>query len=296
MSKEVHFTYSNSLDSTTLKQGDILAKTPELNSLIKKIHPHYANEEYTHFQILTQSCDLVRRGSRNKCDSRYITLAAIRRFSTVIERLIDNNIDKNKQISIEAKKWCSDKFKDRIHHVTKSLFNNNDKSYFFLKAFPERGLENDSCTFLHLSIAIKSKNHYNLCLDAKIIELDTNFCSKLGWQVGNLYSRVGTKDYTEGAEISSEKFHGIIEEALDKNIVWINSEHFSFFKKIYSENLDSSNDELIKIAQTQYEKEKRQQIVTLVNQINSLINIYSDQAKRLTNFFSSSSGKKYLKG
>lgn len=52
----MHFTY-NQPDISTLKQGDILQRTDALNVLIHEIHPYFSASKYTHFQIVTQTCD-----------------------------------------------------------------------------------------------------------------------------------------------------------------------------------------------------------------------------------------------
>ncbi len=291
----MHFTYAEKVDSTTLKQGDILDKTEALTSLIKKIHPHYANGDYTHFQILTQSCDLVRRGSDSKCASRYLTLAAIRGLSTVVERIIEQEVDDNKQIEIENIKWCSNKHKDRISQVIGSLFNNNDKNHFFLKAFPENGLPEDSCTFLHLSIAIRAYEHYDLCLEAKRIELSSNFQSKLGWLVGNLYSRVGTEDFVPACFDTPAKFRDHIEETLNKYVAWVDSSQFSEFRRCHLDDSTLTGEQLIAAAESKIQTKRYSQLETLVNLIEKAAQIEPKQKEKLKNFLDSSAARRFLK-
>lgn len=86
----MHFTYREP-DSAKLKQGDILKKTPALLDIIEKVHPHYANDDYLFFQVLTQTCDLVRRNG--VCKSHYITLAAVRSFDLIVRRAIEGFSD-----------------------------------------------------------------------------------------------------------------------------------------------------------------------------------------------------------
>jgi len=76
----MHFTYNEGADKEKLKQGDVLRKTARLQEILEEVHPHYNCEEYKYFQVLTQSCDLVRRDQDGSCNSRYITLAAVRTF------------------------------------------------------------------------------------------------------------------------------------------------------------------------------------------------------------------------
>ncbi len=58
--------------------------------------------------------------------------------------------------------------------------------------------------YLKVSIALKSGEHYDECLKAKKIELADEFKAKLGWLVGNMYSRVGTTDW-EGVMSAKER-------------------------------------------------------------------------------------------
>lgn len=225
----MHFTYADQLDKSSLKQGDILTKTENLLSLIKNVHPHYCSGDYTHFQILTQSCDLVRRNNGN-CKSRYITLAAIRSLDLVINRYI-KEIKDGGPIDVDGKSFCSERNKHLLAEKLRKLYNNNDKELFFLKGMPSHGLPEDSCTFLLLSIAIRAYEHYDLCLDAKILELKDNFQSKLGWSVGNLYSRVGTEDYIPCGSPDEKSFNELIDNTLKEHIAWIPDNIYKDFKK-----------------------------------------------------------------
>lgn len=226
---EKHFTYAIELDRKNLRQGDVLSKTGGLLELIKKVHPHYALDEYTHFQVLTQSCDLVRR-RKNECKSRYISLAAVRGIDVVIKRLVEE-IKNEDHIKIDGKSFCPDKYKRVLADSLRKIYNNNDKNLFFLKSSLEDGLKEDSCTFLHLSIAIRAYEHYDLCLSSKILELTENFQSKLGWLVGNLYSRVGTEDYVPGALPDNELFDNFIYETLESHVGWIPEKIYPYFRK-----------------------------------------------------------------
>ena len=294
MKSDVHFTYSSSIDSGNLKQGDILEKTEELEGLLKKVHPHYTNDDYTHFQVLTQSCDLVRRGKQKHCSSRYISLAAVRSLGTVISRIIDGNVEKNKKISIDNVNWCSDKFKNKISLELESLFNNNDKNYFFLKSYPEKSLQYDSCTFLHLSIAIKAQEHYDLCLSSKRIELESNFQSKLGWLVGNLYSRVGTEDYVPGCFENKSDFNNYVSSTLDSFIAWVKADQFAAFRECHEEDKGKAGDELIEAATHKLKEKKQSKIQTLAGLIDKAVELKPNQKITLINFLDSEMAKPYI--
>lgn len=290
---DTHFTYSSKqLDSTTLQQGDILAKTEELVALIEKVHPHYANDDYTHFQVLTQSCDLVRRGK--KCAARYITIAAVRSLKTVIRRTIETEVAENKRIKLDKLEWCNDKHKSRVSHIVGALFNNNDKNHFFLKEFPDRGLLEDSCTFLHLSIAIKAYEHYDLCLNAKIIELDSNFQSKLGWLVGNLYSRVGTEDFAQACFESQEDFQSYIEKILNNHIAWVQSDQFPEFRSAYDADIEQTGKQLMDEAESKLQAKRQARLNSFVALIEQAKIIEPGKKQTLKNLLDSNRAKRYL--
>lgn len=222
----LHFTYKEP-DNKQLKQGDILKKTPELLDLIKRIHPHYAREDYLYFQVLTQTCDLIRRGT-GKCKTRYITLAAIRSLDLVVGRALEDIAEKT---LFQDKIFCSDIHKLKLQDQLNKLLNNNDQHHFFLQAEPDYGLSIPCCTQLHLSISIKANEHFDKCLSAKILELSENFRAKLGWLVGNLYSRVGTEDYVPGAIPNITSYEEYVNELLNRYVAWVPSSDFARFRK-----------------------------------------------------------------
>jgi hypothetical protein len=292
---DAHFTYANNLDRTSLKQGDLLEKTRELTDLIKEIHPHYANDEYTHFQILSQSCDLVRRGKSKSVAARYITIAAVRNLDTVVKRSLKKQSPKNKFIQEESRTLCSNKEKSRLVESIKSLLNNNDKSHFFLKAWPEKGLVEDSCTFLSLSIAIRSDEHYDKCLEAKILELDSTFQAKLGWLVGTLYSRVGTEDFVPACFTKDQEFTEYATQIADKNVIWIEHGAFADFMKLHTANSAESGIEEMEndaIKATVAKRQKR--IENLVDLVCRTGKVESENKDKIRNLFNSSSVKSYL--
>src|SRR5881394_3482701 len=188
----MHFTYSEEPDATSLQQGDILKRTPDVDSILKSVHPHYHHKtDYNFFIILTQSCDLVRRNGRT-CKSRYITIAAVRSLELAVNRYAASLQYDDVEAALG---FCPDDRKDKLRQFVERLLNNNEDNYFYLKAEPARGLSEDHCAFLQLSIALKSELHYDTLLAAKSLQLSESFQHKLGYLVGTSYSRVGTEDW-----------------------------------------------------------------------------------------------------
>lgn len=278
----MHFTYT-SPQLTDLQQGDVLRRTPELLELIKNIHPHYAGESYLYFQVLTQSCDLVRR--KGNCKSRYITLAAVRSLDLVVKRAIEKFSDR---IEFGGQMLCGDQHKMQLDDFLKKIFNNNDTNHFFLNSAPEFGFLDDCCTHLHLSISIRAYEHYDVCLGAKVLELKENFRAKLGWLVGNLYSRVGTEDYVPGAILDEKEYQRYVDEKMNTYVGWIPKPIFKDFKKL-SVDGGSVDDVLSRVSEQQ--KKKRDQLFEqLTSTIANGLKIEDlDQKAKLRNILSNNS-------
>ena len=277
----MHFTYQKP-NFDTLNQGDILEKTPELAQLLEEVHPHYTNKKYTYFQVVTQSCDLSLRGNPLRCSSRYITLTAVRSLNDIILREIENIA--SRKVLLNDNYCCSDEHKRRIEDFLKKLFNNNHKNYFFLKKCPEYNLHEDSCTILHLSISVRAYEHYEKCLKAKRIELTENFRAKLGWSVGNLYSRVGTEDYVPGLIKDQKTFDKFISETLDGYIAWVPAKLFSHFKKVSAEESDFDViDSRIKKIISRKDEKKLNQVISI---IKKSVELNQEEEQTMRNLFS----------
>lgn len=221
---DLHFTYCAS-GSNDLQQGDILSKTPELASVLEEVHPHYLKDDYIRFIVLTQSCDLVRRKA-SPCRARYITLAAIRPLDLVVQREIGKcQQDEFSRVAMV----CGGRMRSKLEQFLARLLNNNEPGYFYLHEAPEFGLSESSCAFLRLSISLKSALHYETCRQARILSLKDVFQAKLGWLVGNVYSRVGTEDWVPRYRTRSE-FARHIRDILDCSCRWVNDEQLKAAK------------------------------------------------------------------
>ena len=167
-----------------------MRRTPALEQVLRTVHPHYHGKpDYPYFIVLTQSCDLVRRDGTN-CASRYITIAAVRPLQLAVERYLDSLLynDVERHFGL-----CDDSRKAKLRQFSERLLNNNEDAYFFLRREPSAGLVGDHCAFLPLSVALKAELHYEVLLEAKILQLKETFQHKLGYLVGKLYSRSGPK-------------------------------------------------------------------------------------------------------
>ena len=187
----IHFTYKPSPDMSSLCQGDVLCVTDEMRKILKEVHPYFLNEQYKYFMVLTQSCDLVRRNA-GKCKTPYITLAAVRSFDDFFEnRLLSDKCAEK----VNGYLLVNSKQSQRAYQLLERLYNNTEPDYFFLYKEEALNFPKSMVASLKVSIALKSSLHYDQCLSAKILELSEEFKAKLGWLVGNIYSRVGTTDW-----------------------------------------------------------------------------------------------------
>lgn len=283
-----HFTYSDSIDKTSLHQGDLIERTANVEKILKEVHPHYfENRSNKYFLVITQTCDLVLRNGSPQ--SRYITIAAVRPMKLAIER----EIERIQYDNIEKKLGICDKSKQfKIEQFIERLLNNNDQEYFYLHKEPNQGLDEDYCAFLRLTIPLKSNLHYKTLLEAKILQLKESFQHKLGYLVGNIYSRVGTEDWLPNnakPNIFRKKIRDSL--ALAKDIIWLEKDVHRFVLKTMKElQTEDQNieklEEILKVKKkNDYEKQKN--IVEIIANILSDLgideNIVETAKKRILN-------------
>lgn len=200
-----HWTYAD-VDPKALLQGDILDRTPELVALLQEVHPHFARQiEYLQFIVLTQSCDLARRDGKS-CGTPYIAIGAVRSLDDVVW---------NKEVArfgrdLAIGRCLSPKGRNRLHMLVERLLNNTEGEYFFLRANAHegQGVGVDSCACLRVKAVLRSE-HYDVLLGAKRAQLSAVFQAKIGWLIGNIYSRVGTPDWQSNKQ--TEQFRALVD-------------------------------------------------------------------------------------
>ncbi|HYA39750.1 MAG TPA: hypothetical protein VEF34_00470 [Syntrophobacteraceae bacterium] len=274
-----HFTYCMPTEGD-LQQGDILSKGDRLKALIGQIHPHYLKDDYTHFIVLTQSCDLARRGGQS-CMAEYISIAAIRPLFLVLEREIAKYQDEfSKRAGV-----CKKQIRFRLEQFLERLFNNNHEEYFYLHEQLDMDFPTSSCAFLRLSIALKVDN-YDLCLQSRILSLTDIFQAKLGWMVGNIYSRIGTDEWVPTACTKTE-FSENINKLLDSACEWVDEKKLNEAKGKITVT-DDTTQEVLKqqIRDTKIPSKKDQAINCFLSESEKLIedpNILKKLKNRLIN-------------
>lgn len=237
---DCHFTYCRPPNRNILQQGDILLKNEQIVNMLREIHPHYLKDDYTHFIVLTQTCDLMRRG-KNLCRAKYITLAAVRPLDLFLSREIHSYQPTDLEIKANV---CSKGFKYKVKQLLERLLNNNESEYFYLHEEPEMNFSNNSVAFLRLSIAIRTTEHYDTCLEARILSLSDIFKAKLGWLVGNMYSRVGTEEWIP--RYTNNEFKKLIDGLLNATCFWVDQKRLNKVKDIIPDSVLNSGEEHIR--------------------------------------------------
>lgn len=229
----VHFTYKSNPDMNSLCQGDILKITDELKEVLTTVHPYFKNEQYKYFMVLTQSCDLVRR-EKKICKTPYITLAAVRCFSEFFEKLL---ISKKYAESNNGYLLMDSKQQSGAYQLLERIYNNTEPDYFFLYKEDLLDFPESMIASLKVSIALKSELHYDACLRAKHLELSDEFKAKLGWLVGNIYSRVGTTDWE--SILTPPQRKSMLTEELQSHCIIGSKEQIRILKKELANNAES---------------------------------------------------------
>jgi hypothetical protein len=175
-----------------LSQGDVIEKTPEVVDRVSQAHQYYANAvDYTHFMVITQSCDLIRR--RGEFKAPYITVAAVKPLRIAINHYFETTAKPIEHSNFTYQPMSA---QDKAKQLLERHLNNTESDYFFLPRSGHPGLKEDLLVFLRLTIALR-KEHYDVLSSAKIAELSDVFQAKLGWLKGNIYSRVATPDLSD---------------------------------------------------------------------------------------------------
>ena len=212
------FIFDNVCDAASLRQGDLLQKNELLSAAIAQAHPYYRDAaHYTNFMVVTQSCDLVRRGG--KLNAPHITICAAKPLSYVLDKKLSRLAEKEYgEIDLRVFKTAHRK---SLEQYLERLLHNTEEGLFFIPADSCPQLGDDICVDLSLSIALRV-DHYDAVLQSKIAQLDGVFAAKVGWLKGNIYSRVATTDIEEqlggAAKEYKQKFIG---EILDTRAFWV---------------------------------------------------------------------------
>ena len=231
MNKPTHFTYRPFDKTDDLQQGDILLPTEEIRSILEDVHPHFLDSKYNAFLILTQTCDLVRRdGSKPK--TRYINLAVVRPLEDILFGLLDKVCAKAKISGKFVEGLYTEESKEKAEGLLKRILDQNEQAMglFYLHHDTNIKIAVPSVALLQFSIAIRTEEHYKKLILARECRLSVEFQSKLGWLIGNLFSRVATQDWPT-----------IERKTLIKDFLGLEEASIVTPRWIYKENIKSAN-------------------------------------------------------
>jgi len=217
-----HWTYEKiEGDQAPLRQGDILWPKPELRTVFEEVHPHFCDAKYIAFIITTQSCDLVRRNGK-PCKADYINLAVVRDLESCLSQFFDNVCEKvSSRVYLKGSK-------SEAYQLLTRILNQNEHALGLFYLHPDTdtiGISDYAVALLRVSVALRAKEHYEVLQKARTGRLAGEFRNKLGWLVGNLYSRVGTPDWKD-QEGGDEKMGELIHQFID-------SEYYAWVSKAW---------------------------------------------------------------
>jgi hypothetical protein len=187
----MHWSYTENVNGD-LAQGDILLPTDSLRRSLDLVHPWFNDPKYLGFVVISQTCDLVRRAGE-QCKTPYVEIAVVRGLRAYTLSLLRQQCE-----------WIGDRYfpsteRNRAHELLDRVINQNEHALGLFYLHPEAtiGIAEVSVALLRVSIALRSEEHYDTILAARRGRLDPEFANKLGWLCGNLYSRVGIRDWKE---------------------------------------------------------------------------------------------------
>jgi hypothetical protein len=212
--------YKQNLPPGELEQGDLLSPDSELRALLEQYHPYYAqHKENKLYAVLTQSCDLVRREDGYK--AHYISIAPVRPLRVIIRYEFERKF----VYPDDGAPFGAMTLKGEIERFLERLLNNNEASHFYYRAAPQSALVEPMCAMLALPISLKVE-HYDAILRTRILGVESVFQAKLGWLLGQMYSRVGTPEL-EPSQLRTE-----IGDITNSLAVWFENEDFKQFVQL----------------------------------------------------------------
>jgi hypothetical protein len=160
-----------------------------------EVHPHFNDSRYAAFVVLTQTCDLVRRNGE-RCRSRYINLAVVRPLRDVLFGLLDRECERARVGGKEVVGVYTAESKTKAEQLLARIVNQNAQAegLFYLHKDAGVRIVEPCVALLQVSVAVRAYEHYGKLVEARSGSLRPEFQGKLGWLIGNLYSRVATRD------------------------------------------------------------------------------------------------------
>ncbi len=218
-----HWGYAKFEATDDLEQGDFLIPTEELRSVLNLVHPHFCDNKYTGYLVITQSCDLVRRDG-DLAKARYVNIATVRPLQLILYQLLATRCESVCGAFLKSgwrEAW------ELLERITNQ--NENTLGLFYLHPDSDLEFASASVAFLRVSIALRA-DHYEILMNARRGRLKPDFQAKLGWLVGNLYARPASRDWADsedGKNGQSDAIHDVLKNA---GITWFEDEKVALAK------------------------------------------------------------------
>jgi hypothetical protein len=105
--------------------------------------------------------------------------------------------------------------KAEANKLLERLLNQNEQAFglFYLHPDDEIGINVPSIALLRVTVTLRV-DHYEVLKRARRGRLSSEFQNKLGWLVGNLFSRIGTQDWNDSPERKKE-FESLVKNHLE---------------------------------------------------------------------------------
>lgn len=185
-----HWTYSE-IREVDLHQGDLIARSDEVLSLLDTVHAHFCDDRYIAFMVVTQTCDLVQR-KRMRCKSPYINLAVVRELEPMLPTMLSDVCGTRVPgVFDRDSRYQAEQLMGRI-------VNQNEQALgmFYLHPDADAGIATHAVAMLRVTISLW-REHYGMLVEARCGRLAPEYANKLGWLTGNLYSRIATQDWED---------------------------------------------------------------------------------------------------
>lgn len=242
MSLNFGFIFRQEFDpNSDLQQGDILVRSSAIQGMLREPHSYYADAiDYSHFIVLTQSCDLVRYGTGIK--SHYITIAALRPFSKFVEKITAKSDCSRPGAPVRILRSSS---KLLIKQKIEQLLHYDLPGYFYVPPGVVPSIDIPLVAFLQLAISVRPE-HYETIRSARMAVLQSVFSAKLGWLIGTPYSRVATPDIDAENErgATTNLIEELFNEYVDQDVFWFSDKRLSQFDQLLDKKLAEHGGEL----------------------------------------------------
>lgn len=246
--------YASKLQTEALSQGDIIFLNDQLKTVFLE---HFKVEFDPEFlMVLSQSCDLVKRGNRAP-KINHIILSLVRPFRNYIKHVVKDlsPVKIGNDVTL-----IKDNDFDSLRQKVFDLINNaNAKTNLFL---PEQEpFEEHMVAVFNTVYPLRFREQYDLLLENRVLSLNNDYKAKVGDIFSTLFDRVVVTELTDSKDWDKKKLFSFIDEIFeeygliktDRNVI----KNFSITGKVTRERVRS---EIEKLSIEEKEKESECQL------------------------------------